>query len=115
MNEIWDARCKWTLVGLQLDFKKSDLDAIDKSTNNRSVDDCFVEMLTKWLQRGDPRAPSTWSALIAALKGPTVDLQDLANKVERKFLHSSSNVSNTAGSDPAKETTGEYIPSLLVI
>ena len=43
-NETWDARSKWKNLGLQLDLKINDLDAINVA--NRNVDDCFTCMLT---------------------------------------------------------------------
>ena len=101
LNEIWDARSKWKLIGLQLHFKMTDLEPIEM-TRKGAVDECFIEMLTLWLRRADP--PPTWSALVAALKRRMVGFQDLAKQVESKFLQSSS-----TGSDSAKGATGEFI------
>ena len=101
LDEIWDARSKWKLIGLQLHFKMTDLEPIEM-TKKGVVDECFIEMLTLWLRRADP--PPTWSALVAALKRQMVDFQDLAKQVESKFLQSSS-----TGSDSAKGATGEFI------
>ena len=41
-------------------------------------------MLILWLRRVNP--PPTWSAMVAALKEPTVGLEDLAEEVESNFL-----------------------------
>ena len=70
----------------------TDLEPIEM-TKKGAVDECFIEMLTLWLRRADP--PPTWSALVAALKRRMVGFQDLAKQVESKFLHPSSNVSDT--------------------
>ena len=106
LDEIWDARYKWKLIGLQLHFKMTDLEPIEM-TKKGVVDDCFIEMLTLWLRRADP--PPTWSALVAALKRRMVGFQDLAKQVESKFLHPSrlSNVSDTTDSGQTIGTTGE--------
>ena len=105
IDEIWDARSKWKLIGLQLHFTMSDLEPIEK-TKMKDIDDCFIEMLTRWLRRADPLP--TWSALVAALKRRMVGFQDLAKQVESKFLHPSCNVSDTTDSGQATGP-GEYI------
>ena len=97
IKELWPARSKWKFIGLELCFEITDLQPIEMDKS--SVDNCFIEMLTKWLNRGDP--PATWSALVAALKVPTIDLQELAKQVESKFLHPSSNISDTTDSGQA--------------
>ena len=64
-------------------MKVTDLDAIEEN-NCGNVEKCFSKMLILWLRRVSP--PPTWSAMVGALKEPTVGLEDLAEEVESKFL-----------------------------
>ena len=105
-DAIWDARCDWQDIGIELGLKVTDLDVIEQN-NPRNVDKCFSKMLTLWLRRVDPLP--TWSAMVAALKKPAVGFEDLAEQVENKFLCHSSKASDTTDSGPAAGTTGELI------
>ena len=59
------------------------LQAIEK-THHHVVDDCFTALLEHWLKRTSP--PPTWSALINALKSPSIGYVDLANEVEAMYV-----------------------------
>ena len=83
----------------------TDLDTINE-TNHGNVNKCFSEMLTLWLKRVNP--PPTWSAMVEALKEPTVGFEDLAEEVDSKFIRQSSKASDTTDSGSATGTTGEY-------
>ena len=77
----WEARAKWIDIGIELNLKKTDLDAIQDKNNS---DQCFTEMLTLWLKQADPLP--TQKVLVEALRQPTVNLGQLAGHVERQNL-----------------------------
>jgi hypothetical protein len=87
----------WKDIGIELDLKVTDLDVI--KTNHGNVNECFSEMLTLWLKRVNPLPK--WSAMVEALKEPTVGFEELAEQVEQS-AHS-----DATDSGPVKETTGE--------
>ena len=81
-NKIWEARSKWQNIGIELDLKKNDLDAIN-ATNGSDTDACFREMLSLWLKQ--TKSLPTWSKMIRALKRPAVGFQRLAEDIEKKL------------------------------
>jgi hypothetical protein len=74
-------------IGLGLNLGMSDLDAI-KEKYRGDPDKCFLEMLSQWLKKVDPRP--TWSAMIAALEKPDVGYQYLAENLKKKFINKAS-------------------------
>ena len=80
---IWEARTDWMNIGIELSIIKTDLDTI-KVTESGNPGNCLTEMLTLWLKQVDP--PPTWLALIAALKQPTIGLQQLAEQIEQMHV-----------------------------
>ena len=100
---IWDARSGWKDIGIELGLKITHLDAIEEN-NHGNAEKCFTKMLTVWLKRVNP--PPTWSAMVEALKGRTVDFEDLAEQVENKFLvDEPKRKIRRIDSDPAIRTT----------
>ena len=78
---LWDAKCKWYNLGLELGLDRSTLDTI--SANQREqVEDCFREVLSKWLDLVTP----SWKALVKALRAPTVDFLRIASEIESKYI-----------------------------
>ena len=72
-EKIWDSRSKWLDIGLELGMNKVDLDCIE--TKCRGIpDECFREMLSKWLLSGG----ATWNVVVGALKSRVVDFGQLA-------------------------------------
>lgn len=69
---LWDVRFKWHNIGLALGIDPSTLEVVKRS-NLHVVDDCFSQMLLKWLRRGD--CVPCWKALAEALRSPTVGVQ----------------------------------------
>ena len=78
---LWDARCKWYDIGVELDLDTATLDSIN-TTHCKQVEDCFREVLSKWLEVATP-CPS-WKALVKALRSPAVDFPQVASKIESK-------------------------------
>ena len=80
-RELWDVKCKWYNLGLELDLDPPTLAAI-KSNFQGNVEDCFREVLLKWLEV----APcSSWKALVKALRSPAVDFPQVASRIESKY------------------------------
>lgn len=70
-NILWCARVKWNNIGLALKIDPSTLEVI-KRDNHCNTDECFKEMLLKWLRRADP--VPCWKALAVALNYPSVGI-----------------------------------------
>jgi hypothetical protein len=81
-SNFWEARNKWFNIGLGLNLEESDLEAI-RQTNRDNVDDCFRDMLRKWLRTSLRPMQST---LIIVLRDKTVGFNQLAEELERKSL-----------------------------
>jgi DNA-binding beta-propeller fold protein YncE len=81
-SDFWEARNKWFNIGLGLNLKPSDLKAI-RNINRDNVDDCFRDMLEKWLETS---LRSTRSNLITVLRENTIGFNQLAKELESKGL-----------------------------
>ena len=57
------------------------MQSIEMSHNGR-VDECFVAMLEAWFKKGSP----SWSVMVEALRGPSVERGDLADVIEKEFI-----------------------------
>ena len=91
LNSLWEVRSKWLNLGIQLDMKIQDLETIAKEKNS-DPGDCFIDCITRWLRQGNP--PPTWMALIKALRNCTIGFEELAERLERQYLQSSSVTNN---------------------
>ena len=80
---IWDAHSKWFSLGIELSITVTSLEAI-KQKNKENADDCLTEMLLEWLRQANPKP--TWACIVAALREPTVGLEQLAESVEKEYL-----------------------------
>ena len=81
-SAVWEARTQWRNIGIELNLIVTDLDAIKDGNSDSSS--CLTEMLTLWLKQVDP--PPSWSALVIALKQPTIGELRLAQQVEDKYI-----------------------------
>ena len=93
-ESLWEVRSKWRNLGIQLDMKPGDLEAIGERSSN--PDDCFTDCILCWLKQGNP--PPTWRAVIKALRSPTVGFQGLAEELEIEYLQCSS-IAESANND----------------
>jgi DNA-binding beta-propeller fold protein YncE len=75
------AYAKWFNIGLGLNLEVGDLEAIRNTNSN--VDDCFRDMLEKWLRTS---LRPTRSNLITVLRERTVGFNQLAEELESKSL-----------------------------
>ena len=89
LNELYDARSKWKMIGLGLRLRHSDLDAI-----SGSLLECLQSSLSKWLKGIDP--PPTWEALVAVLRSPVVGEEKKAQELEEKFCSGAPTLTNTS-------------------
>ena len=90
MNELYDVRTKWRMIGLGLRLRHSDLEAMSGSPQ-----DCLESTMSKWLKRVDP--PPTWQAIVAVLRSPLVDEKMKAKDLEERFCLEISSVSRVQG------------------
>ncbi len=79
---LWPARSKWYNLGIALEVDKNTLESIKKS-NPSNCDDCFNAMLKSC---SETNTSITWSGLCEALRRPTVARNDVAQKIEAKFI-----------------------------
>ena len=75
-ESVFRARARWYNIGLKLNIPSSDLEVYRKLSD----DDALRDVLRYWLRQTNS-AP-TWSRLIEALRGPTVEEQP-AQELER--------------------------------
>ena len=75
-------KSKWKLVGIQLLFTVSELDAIEMK-RGRDPMRCYCDMLIAW-KRG-LRLPFTWETVVRVLESSGVEEKSLANQLRRKY------------------------------
>ena len=72
VDEVYDAKAKWKVLGLKLGFSIGELEAID--TMGLNVDNKLMTTLAKWLQSGKN---GTWKDVAEAMGVDTVGREDL--------------------------------------
>ena len=82
-GEVMSARSNWFNFGLELGLEVYELKEIERD-NPHSTDRCFINCLEMWL-RGSHQPP-TWSAVVEALRSPTVGHDGLADRIEEKYI-----------------------------
>ena len=105
IREVWDARENWENISLELDLPPSLVSRIWHDVYRRG-DVGLTKVLELWL-RGSfalwrAKERPSWETLIAALNQPTVGHQELAAKLEEKYLKA---VPPPTASDPSVEAT----------
>ena len=75
------ARCVWRNLGLALNINDADLTAIE--LNKKKVEDCFSEMLIRWLQS---RNNCYLDSFLQALRLPQVNQAELCSPIEAAVL-----------------------------
>ena len=83
LRAVYDARTKWYNIGLELKIMPSDLDVI-RFEYHDNPSECFRELLSRWLRRGDPKP--TWVVLAYALESPTVGFRTLSEEMKQKNM-----------------------------
>ena len=90
MNELYDVRAKWKMIGLGLRLPHSDLEAMSGSHL-----ECLQSSVSKWLKGIDP--PPTWQAIVAVLRSKVVGEEGIAKELEEKYCHDVPSVSRMQG------------------
>ena len=86
------AATKWRFIGLGLCFSDPQLETIAHKLTNvvGGPLECFRDMLSQWLRWGPPNHDKpTVSALVTALRAPTVEEKRLANELQKSFTPTS--------------------------
>ena len=81
MNELYDVRAKWKMIGLGLRLPHSDLDAMSGSHL-----ECLESSMSKWLKRVDPSP--TWKAIVDVLRSKVVGEEGRAKELENHDIPS---------------------------
>ena len=76
---LYDIRYNWEGIGYELGLSRADLKNL-KGDSEKNIGD----VIEKWLKRR--RLNPTWETLAAALRQKTVDADDVADKIEEKYL-----------------------------
>ena len=66
LDVLWDYRAKWRFIGLELEIKPGDLDAM--GANNRTVEDALLEVIKLWLHRANPKPTRTFLSAVTRSK-----------------------------------------------
>ena len=88
MNELYDVRTKWKLIGLGLLIPESDIDAISGTPQH-----CLQSLLSNWLKRLEPLP--TWDRLVTVLKSPVLGEEKKAQQLEERFCDDPKTETNT--------------------
>ncbi|XP_064383874.1 uncharacterized protein LOC135332890 [Halichondria panicea] len=75
---IKEIRSDWYSLAIELDIDYDTRKSIEK--DYRWVEPCFEAMLTHWVKRSSP--PPSWSAVVRALKSPTIGREDIATSIK---------------------------------
>ena len=67
-SHLWPARHKWRRIGMAIEIDPTTLEVIQM--DNRRTDDCFTEVLTKWLRSNKPSP--CWKDLTTALQSAEI-------------------------------------------
>ena len=78
LSAMWRSRNRWKFIGLALGIENDDIKCIH-IRGREDPDECFRDMLSRWIETGH----ATWAGLAKALKDKTVGYEQLAETVER--------------------------------
>ena len=81
LEEILEARSKWSKLGLVLNVPFLDPGML--RDGSKPHEEGLKEVLEGWLNVTDPRP--TWGALVKALRNPIVGETKLAERLEKKY------------------------------
>ena len=80
-SALWEARHKWFSIGVRLQLKVADLEAIDRELG-LDLEGKFMRMVLSWLESGQT---CTWRALKEALDHHIINLPVLARDIKTNF------------------------------
>ena len=81
LTEILDAKTKASYLGLKLGLSPATVDGICQQYGNPQ--DRLSQVLEEYLKKVDPHP--TWKAIAIAMRSPTVNFPDLAERIEEKY------------------------------
>lgn len=81
VSAIWEAHAKWFNIGTQLRLKLNVLETIDHKPG-LDIEKKFRKLISSWLKLGEQ---CTWRAIRSALNHHTVNLPDLAQKMNTNY------------------------------
>ena len=77
----YKARSRWSNILLALSVDNATIETLGRT--HRDPDDAYRTGLSRWLSGGS----GTWKDLAEAMSNPTVGHQDIANDIEKEYLH----------------------------
>ena len=77
-KKLFDARSNWYNIGLNLKLKRDELNAVEVEHRD-NLDTCLRKVLTHHLQ---VFGALSWREVCDCLRSPTVDRNDVAEKIE---------------------------------
>ena len=78
LDEIIEAQNHFHVIGLHLKLPEHEIESIESM--HRHPRDRLLHILIEFLKKVDP--PPTWRRIVDALRSPSVNLPELANRVE---------------------------------
>lgn len=76
-NATFDVSSNWKLMLLNLDLHNGTIERVRESPKNHSAEQCYMDRLERWLNRGN----GSWIDAINALQSPGIQRNDLAKKI----------------------------------
>ena len=76
---------KWKAVGVELQLKEGELDAIEVTSDDPMR--CFSSVFTLW-RRKETKLPLSWLTVLQALEAPSVGEQKMARQLRSKLTKS---------------------------
>ena len=92
LEEILEARSKWSKIGLVLNVPSLDPGML--RDESKPHEDGLREVLAGWLNMTDPKP--TWDTLVKALRNPIVGEMTLAGRLEKKYCQRPQQKTSTA-------------------
>ena len=83
MNELHEVRDKWYNLGVQLNMKTSDLNAIQIQYMN-NPDNCLLHMLSFWLDKAES-SPPTWQRVVDVLCCAPINRPLIAEQIRNRY------------------------------
>ncbi len=94
-ESLTSASKDWFNLGFALGVKMTDLKDIEHD-NHHINKRCLLEMVSKRLEFTDPRHPMTWPYICECLRSPTVERNDVAEKIEDNYVRTATAVAQSA-------------------
>ena len=97
---LYQERSKWDDIGIELGISKNDIDAIRKEKLG-DTGECLTELISYYLKEDN----ASWSNIILALRAQSINNNDLAQKLEAKFIVLNTETASTSSSHKDKQSS----------